>query len=359
MQVLNARNVHDALPRALDMIMSCEQRESRNGTVLQASGPVATVYSHPEERVMLHPWRDANPFFHFYESLWMLAGRCDVAPLKRYVNRMESFSDNGHAFNAAYGYRWRHAATYAPFDEVCFHRDQLTSIVDGLKNNRDCRRQVLQIWDHNRDLGRQTKDAACNIAATFQIGGNGRLDLVVFCRSNDIIWGCYGANAVHFSFLQEYIARSIGVSVGTYTQISVNWHAYKDVLVKTLAKKIKHELDYLNVSHCYDVFRPYPIMQTSQEVWDRDVKRFVTADGRLPMGEPARTDVHFLENELIVFEDPFFNEVATPIVMAHDFHKNGDTKGAIDVAMTCKADDWRIACVDWLERRIADKEGGK
>ena len=44
---------------------------------------------------------------------------------------------------------------------------------------------------------------------------NGRLQMTVHCRSNDIIWGTYGANAVHFSILQEYVAARIGVDLGT------------------------------------------------------------------------------------------------------------------------------------------------
>jgi len=52
--------------------------------------------------------------------------------------------------------------------------------------------------------------------------------MVVFNRSNDMVWGCYGANAVHFSFLHEFIGRSTGLPLGTYTQVSVNLHAYID-----------------------------------------------------------------------------------------------------------------------------------
>ena len=49
--------------------------DSRNGRVVQAPGPVASVYRNPLERVVFSPLRDANPFFHLYEALWMLAGR--------------------------------------------------------------------------------------------------------------------------------------------------------------------------------------------------------------------------------------------------------------------------------------------
>jgi hypothetical protein len=47
---------------------------SRAGDVLVAPHPVMSVTSIPTERVLFDPARDANPFFHLFESLWMLAG---------------------------------------------------------------------------------------------------------------------------------------------------------------------------------------------------------------------------------------------------------------------------------------------
>jgi thymidylate synthase len=291
MKVITARNVHSALHDGLDLMQSFGiKRDSRNGPVYQVMEPVATVYQRPAERVMFHPWRDANPFFHFYESLWMLAGRNDIAPLVRYVKRMGTFSDDGETQNAAYGYRWRHANPYNR------DPDQLGMIIEGLKKNPECRRQVLQIWNCDKDLGTGTKDAACNIAATFQINHKNQLDMSVFCRSNDIIWGCYGANAVHFSMLMEYVASGIGVPMGEYTQISVNWHAYEEIYEKMLTTRTKkYQRDVPVTPYDAEVgedvgrfrvnaqqVRPYPIMTVPRDLWDLDCSAFVTADGRLP-----------------------------------------------------------------------------
>ncbi len=325
MHVLKVRNVHEALIEGLTLLRERGRpRQSRNGNVYQFDGPVATVYEKPDERVLFHPWRDANPFFHFYESLWMLAGRNDVASLTRFVKRMESFSDDGQVFNAAYGYRWRHATK--------LNIDQLKIIVAGLRANHDDRRQVLKIWAIKYDCGGTSKDVACNIAATFQISVDGAMDMVVFCRSNDIVWGAYGANAVHFSMLQEYVARAVGVPIGRYTQISVNFHAYEDIFEKMNAAE----------NTCVDPYvsgqvASMPIMSVSQEEWDADVIEFTNHEGRAPTSND--------------FNDPFFKDVACPLVMAHDCYKDGDWQAAIDIASIIPASDWRRACVQWLERR--------
>src|SRR3989304_1089903 len=119
MQVLRVRNVHEALPLGIAMLEEFGSRgESRNGSVLVMDEPVTTVYERPRERVIFWNERDANPFFHFYEGLWMLGGRNDVKSLTRFVKRMESYSDDGKTFHGAYGYRWRNH----------FHFDQLAII---------------------------------------------------------------------------------------------------------------------------------------------------------------------------------------------------------------------------------------
>ena len=96
------------------------------------------------------------------------------------------------------------------------------------------RRAVLEMWDAEGELrmANSCKDHPCNTHIYFNVRDN-ILDMTVCNRSNDMIWGALGANAVHMSILQEYIASHIGARVGIYTQFSNNLHAYTEVL-KTL-----------------------------------------------------------------------------------------------------------------------------
>ena len=222
MHVIRVRNVHQALPEALRLLdEEGIPRDSRNGPVrVIEPGPVITTYSHPRERVIFWPQRDANPALHLYESLWMLVGRNDVTPLLQFTKQFLQYSDDGKTLHGAYGDRWRRA----------FGRDQLQVIADRLRDNPNDRRCVLQTWDTRLDLDRAGKDVPCNVMITFQCSSDRRLNMVVFNRSNDIVWGAYGANGVHLSMLQEYMTILIGCTMGTYTQVSVNWHAYENIL---------------------------------------------------------------------------------------------------------------------------------
>ena len=108
MYVINAENVNDALDQGL-RLMAAEgvAVPSRNGMTLELPAPVTTVYKNPAQRVLVSSARDANPFFHLMESLWILAGRDDVKFLSEFNKRMVDFSDDRTVFNAPYGYRLR------------------------------------------------------------------------------------------------------------------------------------------------------------------------------------------------------------------------------------------------------------
>ena len=226
MNVIKVRNVHQALPEGIYYLRSSGYTSpSRAGGVRVAPGPVVTVYSNPTERVLFWPQRDANPFFHLMEALWMLAGRNDLAWLERFNSKMREFSDDGVTLHGAYGYRWRYH----------FGMDQLDGVCALLRDAPNSRRVVLQMWDCKVDLGvteaECSLDTPCNDLAFLEVR-NGCLNLTVLCRSNDIIWGAYGTNAVHFSVLQEYLASRLGVRVGIFYQFSNNYHAYVDIFRK-------------------------------------------------------------------------------------------------------------------------------
>lgn len=338
MIVIHARNVHEALPKAMLVLREHGvSRESRNGPVIKAPWPVATIYHRPWERVVLWPERDANPFFHVYESLWMLAGRNDVEGPARYARQMREYSDDGVTFHGAYGHRWRKH----------FGKDQLADVIWKLQRNSDDRRAVVQMWDAERDLGRQGRDVPCNVSATFQVNDRGELDLVVFCRSNDVIWGCYGANAVHFSFLLEFVSSSTGYPMGTYTQISVNWHAYDNDLyrrVSVLADRVDDPNPYSRQDEL-----------TSEHVgrWDH---RHVRYDAMTWLRE--ETIATLLYDADSGYDQPRVESTSRSVktidamLRAHHVYKTTGKDDAIRLLSGCdQRIDWIRAGREWLERR--------
>lgn len=325
MHSIFVRNVHQALPEACHQLgVHGYQRMSRNGAVRVFPMPVTTLYQRPTERVLFWEERDANPFFHFMESLWMLAGRDDVAFVEHYASNMGNFSDDGKTFNGAYGFRWRQR----------FGFDQLQLIAANLARNPDCRRQVLAMWDGFRDLTVESKDIPCNTHAYFQRGPEGELHMMVCNRSNDLVWGAYGANAVHFSVLQEVMAYMVGCPVGSYWQTSMNTHVYDRhfELCSGLADKAAMPPGTRTCPYSDGKVEPHPVIQINPSQWFRDLD-------------------NFMNGGTLSFRDPFFESVAAPMRQAWEAHKARDYGQAINIASSIQASDWRVACVQWLHRR--------
>lgn len=315
---IRGRNVNDIFPLGLFHLKNSGiERSSRNGPTLEIMSPVAVQYDRPEERVLFSTERDCNPFFHLFESLWMLSGRDDVEFLHEYNSQMRQYSDDGERFNAAYGHRLR----------AYFGRDQIDEVITLLRRNPDDRQAVLQIWDVE-DLGKPTKDKACNLTIVPRIR-DGYLDWTVYNRSNDFILGALGANAVHMSVIQEFVARMVGVKVGRYWQVSNCMHVYTELTPHW--QKCKDLPLSVDDPYKNSTVVPYPLI-TNKESWMSDLYTF--------MEQPWRG---------VRYVDPFFNHVAKPMAIAHRAHKEG--KNGLEYVSQIEASDWQLACKQWLMKR--------
>lgn len=366
MRILQVRNVCEALHTGLEFILTCGVREdSRAGPVIVLPWPLTTVYERPTERVLFSPVRDANPFFHLYESMWMLAGLDDARMLETFVRDFGKFAETGGVMHGAYGRRWRSALGF----------DQLDYVVKELRKNPQSRQCVIQMWDaqmpfengshdypgstakedwHGSDDLRGTwKDRPCNTHVYLRVRDDAVqphadrpekwetvrvLDLTVCCRSNDMVLGGWGANAVHFSVLQEYLAVRIGVQVGRMYQVSNNAHVYVSELNRLETRKERLGLPNLADDRYADGTVDASRMFYDSARIDQDVEKFIRsavgADG-LPYGN-----------------EEFFGMTLTRAMVAHSYYRSGNMDRALDMARYIHAPDWRAACVEWLERKI-------
>jgi len=298
------------------------EEDSRNGKCMVATEPVLTCYAKPLERMLWEPKRDANPFFHVMEAMWMLSGRNDVKSVSKYASQMAQYSDDGDTLNGAYGYRWRNY----------FEHDQIDWVIAHLKAQPNSRRAVLGMWDPREDpadIDQGSLDVPCNTHAYFRVN-QGKLDMTVCCRSNDIVWGCYGANAVHMSYLMEYVACSLGIPVGRYYQLSNNWHMYE---------------------------RHYPLLRTNIEIDWYGAGKFLLVPLTDPNGSSTLFEdlIAYFDGDPLDFtyiESPYLRSVILPLVNAWAMHKEGDTKDAVRAVSFCCDGAIAAACTAWLTRRI-------
>ena len=346
MHVIRCRNVQDALPLGLAHLAAVGvPMPSRAGEVIAAPGPVTTVYERPNERVVFWPERDANPPFHAMEAAWMLNGRRDLAFLTQFVKRFSEYSDDGHTLAGAYGYRWKkhfHEGKSTPAGVYPVPIDQIERVIALLKAEPFSRRAVITMFDPVEDLrtDEASKDIPCNLTICLRViygrkDEPNQLHMTTLARSHDIIFGAYGANAVHFSVLLEYLAARLGLAVGTYTQISNNYHAYRDVYLKTargaldpaLSPPAPGENPYITGE-----VSPYPMVK-NPDTWDRDLALFMEAP------------------HAYGFDNPWFSAVAKPIWFCNKAVRQRKFDEALEIIEQCKATDWKKATKEWIHRK--------
>ena len=325
MQTFNVKNVSEALWVVKQAIKE-EGRlvQTRNGDALEFTGPVITKYRNSRQRVIFYPERDANPFFHLMESLWMLAGRNDVEWISQFNHRIEEYSDDGDVFHGAYGFRWRE----------WFGDDQLVTALERLSLYENDRRTVVGMWDPWEDLRTDNggKDYPCNTQIFFWKRDE-KLHMTVVNRSNDMIWGAYGANAVHMSFLLEYMAGKLKLKVGDYYQFSNNLHAYTDVLYKLDDMQPDYD-PYLSLSD-QGLSYTSPYLINNPDTFDTELKKWFAQDTLYQH-----------------YENKYLETTCDPVRRAWSFWKNKCPLKAIDECYTIEDRAWRRACVEWLERRL-------
>lgn len=336
MYVIEGRNVNGVYAELVRLVRrEGVKGESRGGDVLVLPAPVMLGTHRPQERVLLDVGRDANPFFHLFESLFLLAGRDDYTWLDRFVrNFSSSFAEKDGHGHGSYGRRWRSH----------FGFDQLDEVVRKLRADQNDRRVVISMWDPTtmvysyggsddkgaNDLLAEARDVPCNTHIYPRIV-NGALDLTVCCRSNDAIWGATGANAVQFSILLEYLSGRIGVQTGKLYQLANNMHAYTARLGRYGSPAMtKFSADP------YEGLNPTPI-GVDWEHWDEDLRRFM----------------EFTEGqELFDYSNTWWWEVVHPMWDAHKLFSEGKKDFALDAVKTVAAPDWRQACEAWIRRRM-------
>lgn len=305
--------------------------ETRNGGAWRFQTPLMFQFTKPRQRVLISKERNANPFFHAVEILWMLSGSNRLEPLQFFIKNFGDYSDNGITLNGAYGERWRYN----------FFHDQLAWAEKHLRENPSSRRCVIGMFDPDMDHV-DSKDIPCNTHLKFDITKDKRdtsfLNLYLSNRSNDIVWGMLGANYVHFTALQEYMANRLGIQMGTFTVVSFDAHVYQSTrnpkLVGTVDwykqnawTMIPIDLHDSDLEACYECFKT-----------DFSLNKLVGSNG---------------------FKSRWMRGVFKPMMLAYMNYQEKQYDLALKWAGEIAATDWSQACEDWINIRLEKKNGTK
>lgn len=322
MHVLSADSYDGLLYQGLRLLLTEGKAAAPRGKETLEVENVCLELTQPRERVCLLPQRKANIFGTLADTLWVLAGRQDVEFPAYYIKRLREFSDDGLTFHGGYGPRLRN-----------WHGvDQLKAVYGLLTQEPATRRAVLILFDPLRDLTTTGKDIPCNNWMQFTLRQY-RLNLRVVSRSMDVVWGS-AINVFEWTVLQELMAVSLGVQLGSYTHIVGSFHIYRDYI--PLAKDItaqplqEHAAPSLPIGLAID-----QLDSALRQV-------FALEEGMRTLQTP----------DLGAVEDPWFRE-AVRLLWIHSLHKHRRYLEAWETLGEARESGMKWAARDFLLRNKA------
>jgi len=180
-----------------------------------------------------------------YELLWFLQGSTNTGYLRdNRVTIWDEWADAQGELGPVYGYQWRSWPT-----SDGRHIDQITQVVDSIKNNPDSRRHIVCAWN----VGEIDKMALppCHVLFQFYVAG-GRLSCQLYQRSCDIFLGV-PFNIASYSLLTYMMAQVTGLQPGEFVHTLGDAHIYLNHL-----EQVKLQLSREP--------RPLPILKLNPDV---------------------------------------------------------------------------------------------
>jgi thymidylate synthase len=157
-----------------------------------------------------------------YELLWFLKGDTNIQYLTDHGVRIwNEWADAKGNLGPIYGYQWRSWPDYSGG-----HIDQISEIINSIKNTPDSRRMIVSAW--NVGAIPQMKLPPCHCFFQFYVA-EGKLSLQLYQRSADIFIGV-PFNIASYALLLQMVAQVTGLQAGDFVHTLGDAHIYKNHL---------------------------------------------------------------------------------------------------------------------------------
>ena len=153
-----------------------------------------------------------------HELLWFLKGDTNVRYLQENGVRIwNEWADENGELGPVYGHQWRSWPNYKGGTI-----DQITQVVDMIKNNPDSRRMIVTAW--NPAEVDEMALPPCHCLFQFYVANN-KLSLQLYQRSADTFLGV-PFNIASYSLLLMMVAQVTGYEPGEFVYTAGDTHLY-------------------------------------------------------------------------------------------------------------------------------------
>jgi len=155
-----------------------------------------------------------------HELIWFLQGDTNIKYLKdNGVRIWDEWADENGNLGPVYGYQWRSWPT-----PNGGHIDQISQIINQIKNNPDSRRIIVSAWNV-ADVN-QMALPPCHTLFQFYVA-DGKLSCQLYQRSADIFLGV-PFNIASYALLTMMIAQVCGLEAGDFIHTFGDAHIYNN-----------------------------------------------------------------------------------------------------------------------------------
>ncbi|MBN1462782.1 MAG: thymidylate synthase [Paludibacteraceae bacterium] len=153
-----------------------------------------------------------------HELLWFIAGNTNNKYLQENGVRIwNEWADENGDLGHIYGFQWRSWPDYNGG-----YIDQLSEVINTIKNNPDSRRIIVSSWNV-ADLPNMNLPP-CHAFFQFYVA-NGRLSLQLYQRSADVFLGV-PFNIASYALLLQMMAQVTGLKTGDFVHTLGDAHIY-------------------------------------------------------------------------------------------------------------------------------------
>lgn len=153
-----------------------------------------------------------------YELLWFLNGDTNIKYLNDHgVKIWDEWANESGNLGNIYGYQWR---SWPSPDGKSI--DQISQIIDSIKNNPDSRRHIVSAWNV-ADIKNMALPP-CHILFQFYVA-DGKLSCQLYQRSADIFLGV-PFNIASYAILLKMIAQATGLEAYEFIHTLGDAHIY-------------------------------------------------------------------------------------------------------------------------------------
>jgi thymidylate synthase len=155
-----------------------------------------------------------------HELLWFLKGETNIAYLKENnVSIWDEWADENGNLGPVYGSQWR---SWPTADGR--HIDQITQVINTIKNNPDSRRIIVSAW--NVGEIEKMKLPPCHAFFQFYVA-DGKLSCQLYQRSADIFLGV-PFNIASYALLTMMVAQVCNLQPGDFVHTLGDAHLYSN-----------------------------------------------------------------------------------------------------------------------------------